>query len=365
MSFAMPAYLVPDFTLPSFVAAPDARWMPAPLDGVAPDNYHVTSMFPEYVRIDGSWQLISRMRMDACVVRESDGTLNAIEMRALLAGTPVLVGRSEDGSEGIFVHDAAFQEQGERRDAFVFRAGRSRETSFACDYDRLYELLRHEREHGNVLWVGGPAVTFDADSRAGMQALIEHGYVNGLMAGNALATHDLEASVFHTALGQDIYTQKSVVGGHCHHMDVINGVRKAGSIAAFVREQNITDGIMAALVASDTPYVLAGSIRDDGPLPDTIADVYAAQTAMRSLIERATTIICMATMLHTIATGNMAPSYHVDADGSVRPVFLYAVDASEFVVNKLHDRGSLSATTIVTNVQDFVFNVARGLGIAG
>ena len=151
--------------------------------------------------------------------------------------------------------------------------------------------------------------------------------------------------------------------GHYNHLDVLNRVRRSGSIRQFIDDCRIGDGIMYSLVKNDVPYVLAGSIRDDGPMPEVIGDAYTAQTAMRGLIRHATTVICMATMLHTIAAGNMTPSYRVLPDGTVRPVYLYAVDADEFVVNKLQDRGSLSATTIVTNVQDFITLIARGLGV--
>ena len=156
--------------------------------------------------------------------------------------------------------------------------------------------------------------------------------------GNALATHDLEGSLLHTALGQDIYTQESRPNGHYHHIDVINAARAAGSIPAFIEQNGIRDGIMHACVAHGVPYVLAGSIRDDGPLPGVYGDVYAAQNAMRELVQQATTVICVATQLHTIATGNMTPSYCVRG-GRVRPVYLYCVDISEFVTNKLRDRG--------------------------
>ena len=125
----------------------------------------------------------------------------------------------------------------------------------------------------------------------------------------------------------------------------------------------IDNGIMYAAVKKDLPFVLAGSIRDDGPLPEVYGNVYEAASAMRQIVKKSTTVICLATMLHTIATGNMTPSFRVLPDGSVRPVYLYCVDADEFVVNKLLDRGSLSATTMVTNVQDFIRNVAHGLGL--
>ena len=128
-----------------------------------------------------------------------------------------------------------------------------------------------------------------------------------------------------------------------------------------MQEYDLHDGILCACVEQKVPYVLTGSIRDDGPLPEVIGDVYAAQNAMRAVLKKATTVICLATMLHTIAAGNMTPSFRVLPDGTIRPVYLYAVDADEFVVNKLLDRGSLAATTMVTNVQDFIWIVKDGL----
>lgn len=302
--------------------------------------------------------------MDSSVVYGEDGELHVVENRNLKRGDRVIIGRTENAEEGIYLHSTGFENPAdEAGDQFVFRQGRSRETSFARDYDRLFELLRYEREHGHVIWVMGPAFAFDADARRAMEAMVENGYVDGLMAGNALATHDLEGAMFHTALGQDIYTQKSQPNGHYNHLDVINRVRKSGSIPQFIEDYGIDNGIMYSCVKNKVPFVLTGSIRDDGPLPEVIGDVYQGQTAMRSMVKKATTVICLATMLHTIATGNMTPSYRVMEDGIVRPVFLYTVDADEFVVNKLLDRGSLSATTIVTNVQDFIMIVAKGLGL--
>jgi hypothetical protein len=180
------------------------------------------------------------------------------------------------------------------------------------------------------------------------------------MAGNALATHDLEASYLRTALGQDVYTQKLVPLGHYNHLDTINKVRLYGSIPNFIRQEHLRDGIMVACEEKKIPYVLVGSIRDDGPLPEVYGDVYAGQDAMRNMLREATTVICMASMLHTIATGNMFPSYRLK-EGKVRPTFFYSVDISEFAVNKLRDRGSLSVKTIVTNVQDFIVNVSQGV----
>ena len=362
--FNLPKYREPDFTEERFAKAPDVKWEAVTIKGVAPENYHSTSMYPEYFKIDGEWRLAKESRMDSSVVIGEDGELKVVENRNLEIGDKVILGRSENAEEGIYLHATGFEDpEEEEGDQFVFRQGRSRETSFARDYDRLFELLKYEKEHGNILWVMGPAFSFDADARRAMQVMVENGYVDGLMAGNALATHDLEGSMFHTALGQDIYTQKSQPNGHYNHLDVINRVRRSGSIAQFVDDYNIDNGIMYSCVKNDVPFVLTGSIRDDGPLPEVIGNAYEGQTAMRKMVKKSTTVICLATMLHTIATGNMTPSYRVLEDGTVRPVFLYTVDADEFVVNKLLDRGSLAATTIVTNVQDFIMIVAKGLGL--
>ncbi len=355
----LPIFSEPDFSDPILKNAPDAAVVCADDDGIAPENFHATSIFPEYFKINGTWRLIPQSRMDCAVVIRG-GEPFAVEARLIKKGDLVVIGREENGSSGIYLHVGAFESKTGQADDFAFRSSRTRETSYSRDYDSLYELLQYEKEHGYCLWVLGPACTFDYDSRRAMAALVSRGYVNALFAGNALATHDLEAAVFKTALGQDIYTQHSVRGGHYHHLETINMVRQSGGIKPFIEEKGIKDGIMAAVIEKDIPFVLAGSIRDDGPLPDVIANVYEAQSRMREIIGQATTVITLATQLHAIATGNMTPCYTVK-DGVVRPVHFYTVDISEFAVGKLHDRGSLSAKSIVTNVQDFLVNVERNL----
>lgn len=365
MAFQMPVYTAPDFSRPPLANAPNARFAPAPRDGVAPENFHSTSMYPEYVRLNSRWRLAEDSRMDSCIVHSADDTLAVVEARHLKQGDRVLLGRTENGEEGIYLHTTGFSDTSDApQDQFVFRQGRSRETSYARDYDRLIELLRYEKAHGGkVVWVMGPAFAFDFDARRAMQGMVENGYVQAVLAGNALATHDLEGALFHTALGQHIYSQQSLAGGHYHHLDVLNKVRACGSIPAFINQYHIDNGIVYSCVKNGVPMVLTGSIRDDGPLPEVYADVYEGAAAMRQVIRGSTTVICLATMLHTIAAGNMTPSFRVLPDGTVRPVFLYTVDADEFVVNKLLDRGSLTATSIVTNVQDFITIIARGLGV--
>ena len=360
MSFELDKYTGPDFNREDLKAAPQAKLVPAPKDGVAPEGYHAMSIYPEYFKIGDSWLMAEESRMDCVPVCEG-GRIHVREFRNLKAGDLVVCGRTEHAEEGILVHPYGFEMPERFSDVFAFRQGHSRESSFSRDYDELYELLKYEKDHGNIIWVMGPAFSFDHDARNAFSRIIAGGYAHAVLAGNALATHDLEGAYLNTALGQNIYTQKSVPNGHYNHLDTINRVRYHGSIKKFIEEEKIDNGIIYNCEKYGVPYVLAGSIRDDGPLPPVIADVYAAQDAMRHYVRRATTVICMATMLHTIAVGNMTPSYRVLADGTVRKVYFYCVDISEFMVNKLTDRGSLSSRGIVTNAQDFIVNIANGL----
>lgn len=359
-TFALPEYRSPDFNSKVFKDCPVVGFKEAEFDGVAPEHYHATSIYPEYFQIKrGEWKLAESSRMD-CVVISEHGILKAVEFRHIKKGDPVIVGRTEDGEEGIYVHTTGFAPPAESREKFSFHTRRTRETPFSRDYDSIYELLKHEREMGNIVWILGPAVTFDYDSRKSMTGLIENGYVHALLAGNALAVHDIEASMFGTGLGQDIYTKEYRRLGHYHHLDAINAVRRYGSMKNVFHKGLLRDGIICSCLKKQIPFVLAGSIRDDGPLPDVIGDVYEAQDRMRAVLSKATTVIALATQLHAIASGNMLPSHQV-REGVVRPVYFYIVDISEFALDKLANRGSLEVRGIVTNVQDFLINVSRAL----
>jgi lysine-ketoglutarate reductase/saccharopine dehydrogenase-like protein (TIGR00300 family) len=363
MTFKLREYITPNFAADKFIDAPNAVIMPAPKDMTAPIGYHATSIFPEYFKINDTWLLAEDTRMD-CVAIYEDGEIYVREFRNINCGDAVVIGRTENCEEGIYIHSNCFKaEEENREEVFSFRQGRSRETGFSCDYDFLNELLKHEKEDGYIVWVLGPACTFDNKARKAFSKLVENGFVHALLAGNALATHDLEAGFLGTALGQDLYTQRSHFNGHYNHIDTINMVNLHGSIEKFIEEENITDGIMYSCTKCNVPYVLNGSIRDDGPLPEVHEHTYDGQDAMRAHLRKATTVIGMATTLHTIAAGNMTPTYRVLSNGDIRELYFYTVDTTEFAVNKLGDRGSLGAKGIVTNVQDFVTNLCEGLGI--
>ena len=360
MSFKLPTYCAPAFNKERFRRSQNVKTGVVKQAGVAPRNFHATTIFPEYFKIAGRWSLLSESRMDCVVVVRKNNRLEVTEFRRLQPGDHVIIGRSEDASEGIYVHPAGFIGTKGKTDLFAFRTGRSRETSYSRDYDRLYELLRHEKKNGHVVWVLGPAVVFDSDSRNAMVSLVEKGFVHAVLAGNALAAHDLEGVLFKTALGQNIYTQECKPNGHYHHLEVINRARQYQSLEEFIRSAKVKNGVIHACHKKNIPFVLAGSIRDDGPLPGVVPDVYVAQDRMRMHTRKATTVLGLATQLHSIATGNMTPAYQV-IKGVVRPVYIYSVDVSEFAVNKLRDRGTLEVTSIVTNIQDFLVNLARNL----
>jgi lysine-ketoglutarate reductase/saccharopine dehydrogenase-like protein (TIGR00300 family) len=348
----MDTYRAPDFSRPELVAAPEARFLPAPADGVLPEGFFSTTNLPTYVKRGGTWRLPRTPRMDSAIVIEADGGLRVLEGRFVKQGQPVALGEAEDGSDGILVnHNAFVAEEGEGEFSFMSSAV-SREKP--VDYVQIAELLHDERARGgHIVWVLGPAV-LHSRGRETMAWFLENGYASALLGGNAIAVHDIEQAVLGTTLGMDRWG-RPVQGGHAYHMRVINQVRGAGSIAAAVEKGIITNGIMHACVKHEVPFVLAGSIRDDGPLPDTITDALRAQELMRAHAEKCTLAIMIATALHSIAFGNMLPAYTVDAgSGLPRPIPTVAVDSFEFVVAKLKDRGTHQAFGVITNAQDFL-----------
>jgi len=348
----VPTFAHPDFGAPRFAGAPDARFVPAPADGVLPENFFSTTNLPTYVRVGGEWRMPREPRMDSALVLDGDGALWIREGRRVRQGDQVAVGHAEDGSEGIYVHAQAFLGGGGDEGEFKFMTSEvSREKPI--DYALMARILVEERERGGYpVWVTGPALVHSR-ARADMTWFIQHGFVGALLAGNAVAVHDIEASVFGTTLGMT-HSGEATSGGHGLHMRAINKVRAAGSIAEAVRQGVIRDGIMHACVTKEVPFVLCGSIRDDGPLPGVHTDTLAAQDAMREHTKRATMAVMVATALHAIATGNMLPAFVTEADGTLRELATICVDSSEFVVSKLKDRGTHQAFGVVTNAQDFM-----------
>jgi len=340
----------PDFSQPPFRDAPAARFAPLPSDGVLPEGFFSTSNLPTYLHVAGRWIAPSRPRMDCVVVKRGEA-LETIEPRRLKQGDLVAMGEAEDGREGIVVHSDGFLGGGHGANEFRFMSTEvSRERP--VNYEELAARVGEEKRRGGYLvWVVGPALVHSR-ARADFEWFIRNGYVQAVLAGNAVAVHDIEAAIFGTTLGMS-NTGQPTEGGHGLHMRAINRVRAAGSIERAVDTGVIRTGIMHALVTQRVPFVLAGSIRDDGPLPGVYSDTLEAQDAMREHTVKATGAIFVATALHAIAVGNMLPAFHL-AFGTPAPLMTICVDQTEFVVNKLKDRGTHQAYGVVTNAQDFM-----------
>ena len=287
-----------------------------------------------------------------CVIVQSNDDLVVTEPRRVKRGDKVAVGAAEDGSEGIFVHAEGFLTTHSPNEFRFMATEVSRERP--VDYSVLAQLLGEERARGGkIVWVIGPALVH-ARAREDMIWFIQNGFCQTLLGGNAVAVHDLEAAIFGTTLGMSS-SGESVEGGHGLHMRAINAIRRAGSIEKAVEQGVVKSGIMHALVSKRIPYVLAGSIRDDGPLPGVLSDTLAAQDAMRAHTSTATFAIFVATALHAIAVGNMLPAFiDTGVTEDIRPLTTICVDQTEFVVTKLRDRGTHQAYGVVTNAQDFM-----------
>jgi len=339
----------PDFSARPFAGAPEAHFEPAPADGVLPENFFSTSNLPTYVHVGSDWLMPARPRMD-CVILRRGTELESVETRRVRRGDLVAVALSEDGSEGIVVHGDGFL-GGHSGNEFRFMSTEvSRERP--VNYEDLARRIEDERRAGGFLiWVPGPALVHSR-ARADFEWFIRNGYVQAVLAGNAVAVHDIEAAIFGTTLGMT-NTGQPTEGGHGTHMRAINKVAAAGSIEAAVASGLVKSGIMHALVTGRVPFVLTGSIRDDGPLPGVISDMAAAQDAMREFTIKATGAIFIATALHAIAVGNMLPAFHMHR-GAPEPLMTICVDQTEFIVNKLRDRGTHQAYGVVTNAQDFM-----------
>ncbi|HSA56055.1 MAG TPA: hypothetical protein VLE53_10140 [Gemmatimonadaceae bacterium] len=316
-----------------------------------PTHFFSTTNLPTFVRVGGEWRLPREPRMDSALVLDAHGELWVREGRRVRQGELVATGEKEDGSEGIFVWSDAFLGAASDSEFKFMTSEVSREKPI--DYSLMARILIDDRERGGYpIWVAGPALVHSR-ARSDFVWFIQHGFVGALLAGNAVAVHDIEASIYGTTLGMT-RTGEVAQGGHALHMRAINRVRAAGSIGAAVEQGIITDGIMHACVRKGVPFVLCGSIRDDGPLPEVHTDTLAAQDAMRAHAVRATLAVMIATALHSIATGNMLPAFIMEPDGGLRELPTICVDSSEFVVSKLKDRGTHQAFAVVTNAQDFM-----------
>lgn len=319
----------------------------ADTDGVFPDEFYSTTNLETRVRVDGRWVAVDNPEMDCGLVVEGEGDrtrVYTLPMSDVKAGMRVVC-----GAAGIKV---TVPEVAKSSESFGFmESDVSSEKPQAVLVRQVADGMRDAKDNGKkVLWVGGPGVVHTGASPA-MVALVNAGFVDVLFAGNALATHDIESALYGTSLGVDLAHGRGVEHGHEHHIRALNTIRKAGSIKAAVDSGVLSGGIMHALVTHDKEFVLVGSVRDDGPLPDVYTDVIDGQRAMRAKLADVGFCLMVATMLHSVATGNILPA----------SIPLVCVDINPATVTKLADRGSSQARGIVTDVGLFLEQLAQEL----
>jgi lysine-ketoglutarate reductase/saccharopine dehydrogenase-like protein (TIGR00300 family) len=326
-----------------------ATTRPAPADGVFPDDFYSTTNLDTLVRLDREWLRVANPEMDCGLVVTDEGggvTVRTVPVSDVRAGQAVVC-----GAGGVRVELPAPPPRGEEETFGFMSSAVSSEKPQALLVRQIAERMREVKAAGQrILWVGGPAVVHTGAAPA-MVRLVRAGYVDVLFAGNALATHDIESALFGTSLGVDLAKGSGVPHGHEHHIRAINTIRAAGSIRAAVESGVLTGGVMHAMVDAGKPFVLVGSVRDDGPLPDVHTDVIDGQRAMRAELHDVGFAIMVATMLHSIATGNILPA----------SIPLVCVDINPATVTKLADRGSAQAMGIVTDIGLFLEQLAREL----
>ncbi|HUY79057.1 MAG TPA: TIGR00300 family protein [Ktedonobacterales bacterium] len=327
------------------VAPREAKTARVTQPGVLPDDFYSTTNLPTAIYLKGQWIEVERIEMDVAIaVDRATMRARACPMHEAQVGDEVVV-----GYDGVKVEPL---ERPRQREAFGFmQSAVSSERAKALAIADVAAAMRTARAHGGkILFVLGPAVVHTA-ARDHVARLIRAGYIQVIFGGNAIIAHDIEAAMFGTSLGVDLKTGQPVEHGHRNHLRAINAVRAAGSLAA-AREQGLLgDGIVAAALDHGVELVLAGSIRDDGPMPGVITDSMAAQGAMRAAVPGVEVAVMAASMLHAIATGNMLPA----------AVHCVVVDINPAVVTKLADRGTTQALGLVTDVELFLQALADAL----
>jgi len=317
----------------------------ADVAGSFPLAFYSSTNLETEVLIDGHWERVQNPEMD-CGIVIRDGVAATIPMSDVQLGDPIVV-----GATGVRVRTEP-NPMNNSDNAFEFmNSVVSSEKPQALQVRKIAEDMRAAKAAGmKILWVGGPAIVHTGSGPA-MVELVKAGFVDVLFAGNALATHDIESNMFGTSLGVNLSDATGVHHGHEHHLRAINRVRREGSIRAAVDNEAITGGIMHAMVKENKKFVLVGSVRDDGPLPDVHTDVIKGQQAMRDSLDGVGYSIMVATMLHAIATGNLLPA----------SIPLVCVDINPATVTKLSDRGSAQAVGVVTDIGLFMEQLAQYL----
>ena len=322
----------------------DAELVVTDRDGVLPPGFYSTTNLPTAVRLAGRWVDVANPEMDCGLVVRDDGTVRTVPMHRVRAGDLVVV-----GNDGVRVRPLD-RPRGASPFEFMASEVSSEKPKGLLVADVAARMRRSRQAGGKILAVCGPAV-IHTGAGPDIARLVHAGWIDVLFAGNGFATHDIESNVMGTSLGVSVSEGTPAEGGHSNHLRVINEVRRYGSIAAAVDAGYIDGGVMYECVRAGVPFVLGGSVRDDGPLPDVYANVVEAADAMRYLLPGVTVALMLASTLHAIAVGNCLPA----------GVETFCVDINQAVVTKLADRGSHQAHGIVTDVGPFLGQVADAL----
>ena len=309
----------------------------SPKDRVMPDGFYSTTNNRTQVYHGGRWIQVENMMMDKCIVVRGSRA-SCVPIRDVRRGDRIVV-----GDDGVRITPPERPRDGANVFEFMGSSGSSERPTQHIARSVADDIRRTKQGGGRIVLVGGPAIVHTGAADA-VSELIRMGYVDGVLAGNALAVHDIEYATLGTSLGMNVHDATLAYHGHRNHMDTVNAVFKAGSIAGMVRGKKLTSGIMFECVKNRVPFVLAGSIRDDGPLPDVITDVVEAQREYKRVLKNASMVIMASTMLHSIATGNMLPA----------DVKVVVVDINQPTVTKLMDRGTWQALGIVSDVGAFM-----------
>ena len=310
---------------------------PASKNFVMPDNFYSTTNNNTQIFLKGKWIEVENMMMDKCIVVKGNKA-KCVPILDVRKGDKIVV-----GEEGLRITPPKRPREGMNVFQFMGGSSSSERPTQHIAKKVAQDIFKTRKSGGKIIFVGGPAIihTGAADS---VSTLIKLGYINAVLAGNALAVHDIENATLGTSLGMNVHDGTLAVRGYRNHMQTINSVFKAGSISKMVRSRKLTKGIMYECVKKNIPFVLAGSIRDDGPLPDVITDMTIAQKKYKEVLKNANMVIMASTMLHSIATGNMLPA----------DVKIIIIDINQPTVTKLMDRGTWQALGIVSDVGAFL-----------
>ena len=321
------------------ISVQETRLEPAPRDMVMPDDFYSTTNNATQVYYRGQWIDVQNMMMDKCIVVDiRRKTAECKMVRDVVKGDMVVI-----GEQGVKIIPQERPREGVDIFQFMSSASSSERPTQHIARKVASDIYSTKKEGGKIIIVSGPVLVHSGAAEA-LASLIRMGYIDGVLAGNALAVHDVENALLGTSLGMRVKDGTLAVRGHRNHMEAINEVFKAGGLKAMVDKKILKSGVMYECIKNNVPFVLAGSIRDDGPLPDVITDVVEAQRKYKEMIKGANMVLMFSTMLHSIAVGNMLPA-------SVKVV---AVDISQPVVTKLIDRGTAQAIGIVTDVGAFL-----------